>query len=769
MIRCFAYPAITVMLICIANSIAFNNSLQTKPEETQESPKFKAKTNLMEVRAVVTDREGRIVENLKKKDFELMENGKAQEISFFNISEVESEKRKPAAEVRKKVGAEDTVAPPKQIQERLSEPPVRTTVLFVDSLHLSFSNLNRVKQAVRRFIKERLTGQDLVALVTSGQTLGIAQQFTRDRQLLHNAVEQIRVGPSSIESYFSPRLAADFLHERLDAQRLAVEIVIQEDNEDPDPRKRMEECYYYLNMARIKAAMILEEASHYRKTALWILKDIAEQMMDLPGKRMIVVFSDGFTMLDSSFGDIDDSELRDAINRAVRSGVVIYSIDAKGLQGPPTIDASRRMIHSVELARELTEAGDDSSGGANEATGAVGTSGSPPPDTRCLPPGPGLLESFVSLSEQEQLNGLHSIARETGGELYTNNNDLHELLNRAFDANRYYYVLSYYLPEGIEDHRFRSIEVRVRNHPEYKIRAPKGFTPLDIKAEQDLEEAKTPQQRLLRAMMAPLPVTDLGVSAKADFLATDNDDKQVSLTVYFDGDSFQYLRQDQRNVIELEILYAVYDSSAKQVEAISAQVEGHLSRDRMAQAKTSGFRFLRRLALKPGVYQVRVGVREEGTERMGTASTWVEVPELAKDRLEMSSLMLLEPLGTDPDAKEGIDVSELEQIRMVQGIPLYARGDFCDYFFRVYREAPTGTGSYLEWKTELYRSGQPVDQKPWMQVSADAATIEGKGWLEVNGGMDFSEFDPGIYELRVSVKDTSSNEAVQRTAVFGIE
>jgi len=44
------------------------------------------------------------------------------------------------------------------------------------------------------------------------------------------------------------------------------------------------------------------------------------------------------------------------------------------------------------------------------------------------------------------------------------------------------------------------------------------------------------------------------------------------------------------------------------VDAISAHVDATLLDERVTQAKTSGFRFARRLTLKPGVYQARIGV-----------------------------------------------------------------------------------------------------------------------------------------------------------------
>ncbi|MBP1624699.1 MAG: hypothetical protein H6Q07_2719, partial [Acidobacteria bacterium] len=664
---------IIVLLFGIAVIAATGEGFQTRPQETAETQKYKVKTELMEVRAVVTDRQNRIVENLKKEDFELLENNQPQTISFFSISEVEKEKIQPPAPGKPASARTVEIPQPPQPQSRLSEAPVRTTLLFVDNLHLSFTSLNHVKQAVRTFMNERLTDQDLVALATSSGTLGIAQQFTRERQILRYAIEQIRPGPLGHDTLFSPSLAARVIHEGsgagsgrvVDSQppiagsdmtqtqqvflsgasgnaiRLAVDIVRRENNIYCP-------CSTVRTFARSRALQVLTEASYARRNTLAIVRGFAEQMAGLPGKRMIVVFSDGFTMYDSS-GDLKNEEVESAVSRAVRSGVVIYSINARGLQAPLTIDASR-----------------------NPSTGNYDCN-EPLPDPACFPPDPESLTSFVNDSEREEMNAIYSIAHETGGKLYENTNDLAGSLGQAFDENRFYYVLSYYLPAGSDPKKFRSIKVRVRNHPEYTVRAARGFAPADIAKVE--EEGKTPQQHLLRAINSALPLTNLGVSARADFMERDNDDKQVSLTVYFDGDRFQYREQDLRNSVELEILSLIYDGTGKQVDGISARVEAKLTTERMDQAKTSGYRYSRRLALKPGVYQARIGVREEGTDRMGTASAWVEVPEVKPDKLEMSSLVLRNPLDTDPSSKEGINVSELEQIRMVHSIPLYDRDD----------------------------------------------------------------------------------------------
>ncbi len=761
----YACLAITLLLWGVTDLVAIDPALQTKATEASGDQKIKVQTELMEVRAVVTDRDGRIVENLTKDDFELLENGQSQEISFFSVSQVESERSGSAAV--KETEAPKRAVGQRPLQERLSEPPVRTTLFYVDNLHLSFTSLNSVKQALRRFINEQLTEQDMVALATSGQTLGVAQQFTRGKQILNYAIEQIRLGPIRFESLFTPHLAADVLANREDGMRVAVDIVRQEQN-------ILCPCSLVRALAYNRSLQILSEDSFSRQNTLSILKDFAEQMIDLPGKRMIVIFSDGFTMRDSG-GHIYDNEIQSVISRAVRSGVVIYSIDSKGLRPPPTIDASLRLTDpneylGPETAIRLTDPNATPVPGTTpEYTIVDARCPNDNPDPRCFAPQAGLLETTVNMYEREKLNGLSAIAKETGGKLFTDTNDLGDALGRAFDANRFYYVLSYYLPERSDNLGFREIDVRVRDHPEYRVQTARGFSLPDLAAKMKAESIKTPQQRLLKVMNEPMPVTDLGVSARADFLVMEDDDKQVSLTVYFDGDRFKYREQEQRNLVELEILYVVYDALGKQVEGTSARVEGSLTPDRLTQAKTHGFRFSRRLMLNPGVYQVRIGVREEGTDRMGTATAWVEVPKLAQDKLEMSSLILSNPLDLTPIDSEGIDVSELEQIRMVQSIPLFAREDFFDYSFHVYQGTEALVMPDVEWMPELFREGRLIKEGQWLPVSAETEDLDSKGWFDVYGEVDIGEFDSGVYELRVSVRDSRYDKTIQRIAVFSVE
>ncbi len=683
----------------------------TKPAEQDQV--IKVNTELVEVRAVVTDKQGQIVRGLQQEDFELLENNKPQAVSFFSIARI-------AGHDRSAPGAPTTTAPPKTSRERLAESPARTVVLFVDTLHLSIGSLMQVKQALRHFIEEQLTEQDLVALVSSAGTLGLVEQLTRNRQILRYAIERLTPGPVTLESLFTPYLAAQVERGDPEALNLAIDIMKQEEMAGGD-RRTLE------NFARSKARQVLAEASYQSKSTLLTLKAVAERMAGLPGQRLIALFSDGFTLYDYG-GQISTGDLQAAVSRAVRAGVAIYAIDAKGLQPPSMFSAAMR-------------------GGVMNPR----------------------LFGYQSDAEKDLENGLNALARDTGGEPFFNTNDLRGALEHVFESNSLYYVLAYYPAEEGKSTQFRRLTIRVKNHPEYTVRTPKGYLPSDLaKAKKD-EAAATPQQRLVEAMLAPLSQSEIGVSASADYLESEMDSAQVTVRVQIQGDKLEYHEQNQQHSIALEMVTMIYDSNGKRVDAKSETVQGSIQPDRLGLAKQGGYTYVRRVPLKPGLYQARIGVRELSTGHVGTAAAWVEVPNLAQNKLTMSSLLLLDALAENSQVSKtpgGTNNNILPTSKVTEGIRFYPRGQFCAYFFRLYHTKASANEVVMQ--TEFMQGGKSIAQSPWQPVSARQIGEDRKG-IMIGGQIQLEGLKPGIYEIRMTVKDPQSKRTVQRTAPFGVE
>jgi hypothetical protein len=440
---------------------------------------------------------------------------------------------------------------------------------------------------------------------------------------------------------------------------------------------------------------------------------------------MIAVFSDGFTMLDQG-GGADTQDLAAVTGRAARSGVVIYSFDSKGLDVPAEYKASTPLSVAALTGQDFT--------------------------------------TYLSQSNLDQQSTLRTLAYDTGGEAYLNRNDYNKALQTMLDSNRIYYSLAYHASGKKDKKKFRSLTVRVRNHPEYVVRAQKGYFASE---EKKSDVAETPRQKLFRAMLSPLPVTAIPTTSSADFAERDGDDTQVTLQVHLDGNTLQYKKQGGFLVFSGEVVTTVFDKSGKLIDTIAQSVKAPLTEEQVERAKRDGFRYSRRLALKPGFYQLRIGVRDLASDLTGTSVSWVEVPDLRNGKLALSGLFLGKEAGTEDRADDLAGTKQGGAPLLVVGRASFKSGGTAHYRFVVYNaQGPDPTESGARMKVEIFEGEVPVYQGGWQPLSARTVRKDRKG-VEVGGRVELG-LPPGLYSLRVIVEHPKSKKTVQQTADFEI-
>jgi len=159
---------------------------QQNPPPTSEQDVVRITTNLVQIDAVVT-RDGKLVTDLKAEDFEIFENGRPQTITNFSyVSNVPDTVIATA-----KAGPKDKTAPPVPPAVIRPQDVRRTIALVVDELGMSFESINAVRKQLRAFVAD-LPPNDLVAIIRTGGEMGALQQFTNDRRVLENAINQVR-------------------------------------------------------------------------------------------------------------------------------------------------------------------------------------------------------------------------------------------------------------------------------------------------------------------------------------------------------------------------------------------------------------------------------------------------------------------------------------------------------------------------------------------------------------------------------------------------
>src|SRR5882762_5602366 len=249
---------------------------------------FKVRVNLVLVRVVVRDRQGKIVSNLKKEDFQLCDNRKLQTISSFSVETPETR----TASAKASTAAEVSSSSADAAGGKAVVLPQRFVSMVFDDVHLSMEDATFVRDSATRFFGA-LAASDRVSLnTTSGQ---LTQDFTDNHEKLSKAL--LGILPHSVTgqgfhdcpdvSYYQ----ADLIVNKVDLQALAVatEDALQ--------------CAFNGDATMRAAAQGLAQAAAYRaiaqgdnetEYAYRHLEDVVRRLASMPGQRVLVLVSPGF-------------------------------------------------------------------------------------------------------------------------------------------------------------------------------------------------------------------------------------------------------------------------------------------------------------------------------------------------------------------------------------------------------------------------------------------------------------------------------------------
>jgi VWFA-related protein len=274
--------------------------------QAQQAPVFRAALSMVSVDVVVRDRDGNIVRGLKEEDFTILEDGRPQQVRTFIFQEI-SEQALASTSVDLLKGVEDKVleATAKPAAAPVAPTPMRSeelagrrlVILLFDTSSMSPEDTQRAVDSAREFVTKDMTTADLVAVATVSSLLTVYRDFTADRALVTEALNQLAyadgtdVPPPSASTAATDEVAAAATEETVDADAAELEM--------------------FNNDLRLRA-----------------LRTLAESLAPIEQKKAILYFSGGM----QRSGQDNQIELRSAINAAVRSNVSIYPIDTRGLQ-----------------------------------------------------------------------------------------------------------------------------------------------------------------------------------------------------------------------------------------------------------------------------------------------------------------------------------------------------------------------------------------------------------------------------------------------------
>jgi VWFA-related protein len=638
---------------------------------------------------VVTDRDGSLVTDLTVDDFEVRQDGKVQQVTLARYVPVDVA---PPTPLGLRPPATSTAAPLLGAPRPARGDVQRTLVLVVDDLGIAWENMEPTRKALGRFVAEHLQPHDLVALVKTSISAGVGQQLTRDRRLLNAAIEQVRWNG------FSRREVTSFR---------AVNAMLPTANygfRSPDPTP----------LGRLDA---LRETMSAAGT-LGMLQLAIRGVRDLPGRKAVVLISEGFRHMERDPGYYQPlPSLWDGLDRvvdlALRTGVVLYTLDPRGLVTGGATAEDNTAFAGADDGRRMS-----------------------------------LLES------QETLRHL---AEQTGGRAVVNNNDIALGLKRISDDQRGYYVIGYTPPDGTfaapgKTPRFHPVSVRV-TRAGLKVRTRKGF--LGVSDPEPAPPPGTPRQALYEAAMSPFGLSDIQVRST---LVPGYDRKgaaSVRALLHIDPRALTFTPDHTgRRVAKVDVLGMVFDEWGAPTTARAAQFTVGLDGDTDPATLEAGLVYSIAVPVsKPGGYQARFSVRDAASGALGTAGEFVEVPDVKKGAFALSGVVLGEEVrGAATPEAGGAAFAQASN----PAFRVFEPGARLVYSYEIYNAAVP-----VETRVVVWRDGRPVFSAPPATLVPPIARQP----VQAAGGIGLGErMPPGDYVFQVTATTRGTGKAKPRTA-----
>ena len=694
-------------------------------------------TNLVQLDFVVTDKRGTPVTDLKLEDIEILEDDRPQQISNFAYISTGPDAPATAESKARSLTAKSSVPTPVAPARR--DNVRRTIAIVFDDLGISFPSVGSARSALRKFVTEQIQPGDLVAIIRTGGEIGALQQFTKDKRQLLAAVDRLRWNSCSRGGlHITQPLTQNVLARRLGTGGGGI------------------------SFGELPACSQSSLDATFQS-----LRFIIGGMRELPGRKSLIILSDTIPVEteDQQTGGVsplnfnnasyagapsDRRNYSDPLRRiselAIRSSVVIYGIDTRGL---PALNISA----------------------ADEVAGLSG------PQMHEVMSGP-ITSAVASGRHGDMISGragMESLANETGGLTVKNNNDISLGLERIVNDLQGYYLVGYRPTVETFNRSFHKIKAHVRNRPDLIVRTRTGF--FGLAEEEELRpRALTVADRFLVALTSPFASGDLDVQLTPSFTHASSTGSFLRTMLHIDTRSLTFKPEAKGwESTDLVLRGVLFGDNGKIVTEHRHQFTLRMRGGTLERVRSKGLDYVFNMPVKkPGSYQFRIAVLDPISGRVGSAGQFVEVPDLRKKRLVLSGLIVrgLVPAdglpATPATAIPADDASGQQLNEASPAVRRFQQHMLLDYTYVVFNaryDKPTSRPR-LTGRMQFFRDGKLIsDREMPVDVAAqiDPARAVSSGRLKLG-----DEFPPGQYVLQITVTDALA-PAKQQTATQSID
>ena len=355
---------------------------------------------------------------------------------------------------------------------------------------------------------------------------------------------------------------------------------------------------------------------------LLALQSLMQALGKLPQKKSLIYFSNGI----SQSGVDNQSALRATTAAAVKANVSIYSLDIRGLQAfPPGGEAQSASLHGQSAYSGASVLNDLSGNAASQET-------------------------------------LATLSSDTGGKAFFDSNDFSGVFSQVQKDSSAYYVLGFTSNNPLKDGKFRRLKVQV-NRSDLKLDFRAGYY-----AGRDFEHLNRAdrEQQLEDELDAQLPRVDVPLYAGAAYFRQDDAHYYLAVSLVIPGSQIPFVTEKDKDNATIDIIGEALGGGKLRVGQLRDTVK--LAVESTRQVRRKNVQYNTGFVLAPGSYHLKFVIRENQSGRMGSFETDVQIPDLRKMPLKMSSVVLSSLRAPVTSKKNGANPLVRDQMELVPNI-----------------------------------------------------------------------------------------------------
>jgi VWFA-related protein len=702
------YPIILIFLFAVS---AAAQAPSPTPQIEEDDRPVQITTSLIQLDAQVVGKDGKPATGLTANDFSIFQDGRQQQItSVTYVDEKNATRtvvdRRSIPKSERKIGA-----PPAGVRSRQGR--IISFVLDDGNCLATIEGNAGMRDAMRRFIDEQMLPDDRVAVYRTATGASLLQPYTSNKEALRRLVNRITFLPQgNCGSSFEP------LRDK-STMKITGEGARSFESDDD------------------RAARTAREGDERRNQVngtIGVVNFVIDRLQGVSQRKTVFLFSEGII---AKFEDHTFDMLRELADRAARSSVVIHTLSNKGAFNPLMITAQDDVTPgqpgtgSDLVAQAMEQRGDEA---------------------------------------RRMAEGLAYLAYETGGRFVRNSNRLERDVEQVLEAQSGYYLIAYEPDsETFRGKAFHRIEIKV-NRPDLSVTSRSGFYGRE---DRDTKVVyKNADSPLFHAIASPFAET--GMDVKLTLLYGNKGGGKggdyLRALVHVPGRDLG-LTDDVNGgkKTTLDVVGVILDEKGKVVDEFNRTYPMRIPAAGVDLVMQNGLDFSTDTVLpKAGVYSYRIAIRNNNTKLLGSAGEVVDVPDLKKKDLRVTSLV------TSAITTDGSPLMPVERPIKASFAPVmteaapsvrrYARGTVLSYAFSVYNWRSTPN---LTRELRLFKDGSEIarlpEEKIETHVQQQTQRIDDYGVLRITDAIV-----PGEYILQLIVRDKTANKASSQWIDFEV-